>query len=270
MELYGPYSNDAPEFAGCVERIKKHIVQPSWSSEEREIAALLLVGLLHPNPKTRFNWNNVFEWFSLHESIPTTFSSSVRQALELQSTKSRTSKSVELNFDIIEELEKPPRSRANMKLDLFWNLCANCSIPPFLAVEILRMKFKRAYSIQETQSLLFIFECVHGYMTANMSSQLCFISPEDVWGVLKESPQFDAATIQLAASLKSTPFKLCCMAAEIATTGTCENPEKLEETKIMHLSTSAPYFGAYGLHWKSQKDLRCTWLRLLTLGLMKP
>jgi hypothetical protein len=34
----------------------------------------------------------------------------------------------------------------------------------------------------------------------------------------------------------------------------------------MHLSTAAPFFAAYGNTWKSQKDLRSTWLRLLSIG----
>jgi serine/threonine protein kinase len=269
MALYGPYSNAAPSTDKCIERVKRFINQPCWSPQQKDIASLLIVGLLHPNPKTRFTWKDVEEWFSLQEQIPTSFSYSVIQILATQKAKSRTSKSFTLDFSITEEpTKKQHRNKNTLNLETFWNLCGNCTIPPFVAIEALRLKFGRGYSIQESQSLLFILECVHGYVSANISSQLCYISPEDIWYVLESLPTLDSQTIQLAASLRSHPFKLCCLAAEIAITGKCENPEKLEETKLMHLSTASPYFASYGNYWKSQKDLRSTWLRLLTLGMV--
>jgi len=266
IKLYGPYSNQAPLYEHCFERVKRHILQPCWSSEQKEVASLLLVGLMHPNPKTRFTWKEVEEWFTLHDTMPSKFSHSILQILTIQGTKTRTTKSTALNFDIIEEPSQRRALRTNLNLELFWNLCGNCSIPPFIAIEVLRLKFKKGYSLQETQCLLFILDSVHGYRNSYVSSQLCYISPEDIWEVLQILPSFDPSTIHLAAALKSSPFKLCCLAAEIALTGHCETPAKLEDTKLMHLSTAAPFFAAYGNTWKSQKDLRSTWLRLLSIG----
>jgi serine/threonine protein kinase len=272
---YGPYTNESPTLEKSVERIRHYIFQPCWFPEQKEAASELLVGLLNPHPKKRFSWKQVEEWFAMQEKPPRKISYSVAQVLEIQKTKIRTTKYVTIGFDVVEEanqiLRKEVKKEKNeLPLDTFWSLCGNCGIPPFIAMEVLRLKRFKAYSIQESQSLLFVFECLHGYINSSLSSQLCYISPEDIWDVLEDLPLFDSGILHLAASLRSYPFKLCCLAAEIALTGKCENPEKLEDTKLMHLSSSAPFFGAYGNQWKSQKDLRSTWLRLLTLGLVTP
>jgi serine/threonine protein kinase len=267
MALYHPYSQDSPTKEKSLERVKHCIIQ-AWSSQQRESAAQLLLGLLHPNPKLRFTWKDVEKWF-IGKEIPTTFSYTVLQTLLIQATKTRTTKNVTLDFDIVEDSEKRKRiGKSVLNSDVFWSLCGNCNVPPFISIEVLRLKFSNAYNMQESQSLLFILECLHGYVTSHMSSQISYISPEDVWDVLKDLPAFDASTINLAASLRSYPFKLCCLATEVALTGKCESPEKLEDTKLLHLSTAGPFFGPYGTQWKSQKDLRTTWLRLLTLGLL--
>jgi hypothetical protein len=69
-------------------------------------------------------------------------------------------------------------------------------------------------------------------------------------------------TIDMALSLYSTPFLLCCLAAELYITGNICNLEELKKSKTMHLSTVKPFFEAYGNTWKSQVTLRQTWNRL--------
>jgi hypothetical protein len=97
--------------------------------------------------------------------------------------------------------------------------------------------------------------------------QISYINPDDIWQVARNAPSFDQKILALGVSLRKTPFKICCLATELAITGKCEDTEKLGDSKLIYLSTSAAFFSNYGSLWKSQALLRQTWCRLVTLNM---
>ncbi len=267
-KLYGAFTEGMPEFHLQETRmndiIRAH--NPKYTPEETSLALKLIFGLLHPDPKSRWTWTQVEEWFST-VSVPSAWSQKSVQALSTLKCTIKTKKYNRYNIDIGHTEKVTYKKSLVLTKESFWNLCGVSNIPPFITCEILRLKSQEAYSVQESQCLLFLLDCIHNYSGETLSGQISYVSPEDIWAIASNAPLFDASTIALGVSLRKSPFKLCCLATELAVTGKCENPEKLEDSKLIYLSTSAPFFANYGSLWKSQAPLRQTWFRLLSLNL---
>lgn len=265
-KIYGTLTEGMPEFALRKNRIRDIILKPRYPPDELNYILSLIVGLLHPNPKERWTWTNVEAWFSTLD-VPKTWSKKTVDTLTIIKTATLTKKYGKKPFDIEIPDSAVYRKGATLAKESFWNLCGISNIPPFITCEILRIKHDQAFSIQESQALLFILDCIHNYSGEVLCGQISYINPEDIWEVASKALPFHLPTLSLGVSLKKAPFKLCCLATELAITGKCEDPNKLEDSKLIYLSSSAPYFANYGSLWKSQAALRQTWFRLLTLNL---
>jgi hypothetical protein len=234
-----------------------------WTNDERDQVAVLLKGLLHPLPLQRSTWKEVNEWLS-HYTVKD-WSEPLKTILRAHKT------SIKVSNGKLDKVVDPPQphvtptiKRPPISLGQFWTLCGNANIPPAFACEALRLKFSKSFSLPESQGLLFILDCLHNYSSSIVCSQISFFSPEDIWGAARHLPPLRADILRLGMSMKTVPFKMCCFASEIALTGDCETPEKIEDSKIIHLSTAAPFFGAYGSSWKTQLPMRTTWFRLFS------
>jgi len=266
--VYGhAYTEGMPSFARCEQRIHELLQRSTmWSKEQKDRVVPLLIGLLHPIASKRYQWEQVNAWFE-NEMVPTSWSTATAICLRNKRLRmQQKSCALQLDFECSINDTDTYRRGATLPCDTFWGMCGNSSIPPQIACEALRIKFHRPYSIQQSQAILFILDVLHNYSSAAVSAQLCYFSPEDIWDVAKHLPSPRLDILQLATKNRKSPFKICCLASELATSGDVENPDKLEETKIMYLSSSVPYYAAYGNQWKSQAALRQTWVRLCSLG----
>jgi serine/threonine protein kinase len=260
---YPGFSQGRPPFSSCEERLLSLFPSTlSWTNDERDQVASLLKGLLHPLPLQRSSWKEVNEWLSHYtvsewsESLKT-FLCQHKAAIKIASGK--LDKVVETA-----KIQTPLVKRPPISMGQFWTLCGTANIPPAFACEALRLKFNKPFCLQESQGLLFILDCLHNYSSSIVCTQLCLVSPEDIWAAAKHLPPLRADILRLGMHMKAVPFKMCCLASEVALTGTCDSPERIEDSKIIHLSTAAPFFGAYGAVWKAQLAMRSTWFRLFT------
>lgn len=260
---YPSYSQGRPPFASCEERLLSLFPSRlSWTNDQRDQVAMILKGLLHPIPCLRWTWKDVNEWLSEHTVCDWT--EPLKAKLRSYKATIRTPNG---KLDTVVEspvAQASPLKRTAITLSQFWTLCGTANIPPAFACEVLRLKFSKPLCLQESQGLLFILDCLHNYSASIVCSQLCFFSPEDIWAVAKHLAPLRADILRLGMHMKTVPFKMCCLASELALTGDCEVPEKIEDSKIIHLSSAAPFFGAYGSVWKTQLSMRTTWFRLFT------
>jgi serine/threonine protein kinase len=265
--VYGhAYTEGMPSFSTCESRLHELLQKSTmWSKEQKDKAISLIVGLVHPIPSKRFQWDQVNAWFN-DQLMPTGWTVATAACLKNKRYRLQQKSVVQVDFSCSINNVNTYRKGSPLSCDTFWGMCGNSSIPPQIACEAMRIKFRRPYSLQESQAILFILDVLHNYSSAAVSGQLCFFSPEDIWEVAQSFPPPRLDILKLATQNRKAPFKICCLASELATTGDCEQPDKLEDNKIMHLSTSAPYFAAYGNQWKSQVPLRQTWVRLCSLG----
>ena len=257
---YPGYSQGRPPFDSCEERLLScfHSRLP-WTNDQRDHVASLLKGLLHPLPLQRSSWKEVNEWldqYSVHGWSKTTSELLATHKASIMLPNGKVDNVMETS-QACSPLKRPP-----LPLGQFWTLCGTANIPPAFACEVLRLKFSKSLSLQESQAMLFILDCLHNYSSTIVTTQLCFFSPEDIWSTAKHLAPLRADILRMGMQFKFVPFKMCCFASEIALTGDCETPEKIEDSKIIHLSTAAPFFGAYGSVWKSQLSMRMTWFRL--------
>jgi hypothetical protein len=265
-KLYGSFTEGMPEFNLRRNRVYDVMQKPRYQVDEMNYILTLILGLLHPNPKERWTWKEVEEWFSRLD-VPTQWSKKTLDVLNTIKCVTLTKKHNRKPFEFETPDSTVYRKGATLSKESFWNLCGVSNIPPYIACEILRVKHDRAFSVHESQALLFLLDCIHNYSGEIVCGQISYISAEDIWEVASKSTPFNLSTLSLGVSLKKAPFKLCCLATELAITGKCEDPSKLEDSKLIYLSTSAPYFANYGTVWKSQAALRQTWFRLLTLNM---
>ena len=267
--VYGhAYTEAMPSFARCESRLHELLQKSTmWNKDQKDRVVKLIIGLVHPIPWKRYKWDQINAWFD-DQRAPLTWT--VATATCLQNKRLRMqhkSTSLQIDFECSAvEMNPAYKKGATLSCDTFWGMCGNSSIPPQIACEAVRIKSCQEYSLQQSQAILFIFDVLHNYSSAAVSTQLCYFSPEDVWDVAKHFPPPRLDILQLATKNRKSPFKLCCLASELAATGDCKDPDKLEETKIMNLSTSIPFYAAYGNQWKSQAPLRQTWVRLCSLG----
>lgn len=265
-ELYGSFATNMPEYTMKKTRICEMFLKHSkYTEEEIDGVLTLILGLLHPHPEDRWTWKDVDEWFSTI-NVPTQWTEKTSMLLHVMKGVTKTSKSVK-PFLIGETQSPLYRKGVTLPQQNFWNLCGVSNIPPFITCEILRIKQSNAFSVQESQSLLFLLDCLHNYSGNVVCGQISYINPDDIWEVARNAPSFDQKILALGVSLSKTPFKLCCLATELAITGKCEDTEKLGDSKLIYLSTSAAFFSNYGSLWKSQALLRQTWCRLVTLNM---
>ncbi len=270
--VYGhAYTEGMPSFSTCESRLHDLLQSKTfWSKVQKDTAIQLIIGLVHPLASHRFSWAQVNAWLDA-QILPKAWTTASATCLKNKRFRyQQKSGSLKIDFDCVIKDVNTYRKGSTLACETFWGMCGNSSIPPQIACEAMRIKFRRPYSLQESQAILFILDVLHNYSSAAVSSQLCFFSPEDIWEVAKDYPPTRLDILHLATQNRKSPFKICCLVSELAITGDCENPDKLEDTKLMHLSTSAPYFAAYGNIWKSQVPLRQTWVRLCSLGWSSP
>jgi hypothetical protein len=216
--------------------------------------------MMHPLPERRATWHIINEWARV-QPCPGTWSLELGASLKRHKTRMKE-KQATTNLpgnaqDSVYSAGPPIPS------ELFWSLCGNANIPPAFACEVLRLRHARPLSLRGSQAMLFILDCLHNYSSSSVSSQLTYFSPEDVWAVAKNIPPLRLDLLTEALCMGTSAFKLCSFAAQLALTGDCDDIKKVEESKMVHLSTAAPYFNAYGRLWKTQLPLRQTWFRLL-------
>ena len=269
-ELYGAFTEGMPDYSfGKIRLCEMFLKTSKYSTEEVNCLLTIILGLIHPHPQERWTWVDVENWFSSVE-VPSTWTEQTQKFLCATKEVTKTSK-MEKKHIISDEKMHPQqiiyRKGPTLSKTHFWNLCGVSNIPPFITCEILRIKHSKELSVQESQSLLFLLDCLHNYSGDVVCGQISYISPDDIWEVARSATPFDLNTLKLGISLRKTPFKLCCLATELSITGKCEDPEKLADSKLIYLSTSSAFFSNYGSLWKSQTQLRQTWFRLLTLNL---
>lgn len=265
-KLYGSFAEGMPDITMKKTRIREMFLKhSSYSPEEIDCVLTLILGLLDPYPQERWTWKQVEEWFSVI-NVPTRWSEKTNMFLQVIKGTTKTSKPTKPFLLNIKDL-LPYRKGPTLSQTSFWNLCGVSNIPPFITCEVLRIKQSTAFSVQESQALLFLMDCLHNYSGEVICGQISYINPDDVWEVAQNAPQFDLETFAIGVSLRKAPFKLCCFATELAITGKCEDPDKIGDSKLIYLSTSAPFFSNYGSLWKSQAMLRQTWCRLVTLNM---
>jgi serine/threonine protein kinase len=264
-ELYGSFAQGMPEFTMKKTRIcELFLKQSKYSAEEIDSILDLILGLLHPHPKHRWTWKEVEEWF-LTKNVPTHWSEKTNMLLHIVKGVTKTTKPT--RPFLIDSKNSVYRKGPTLPQPNFWNLCGVSNIPPFITCEILRIRQANSFSVQESQALLFLFDCLHNYSGEVVCGQISYINPDDIWEVASHASLFDLNNLTLGLSLRKSPFKLCCLATELAITGKCEEPEKIGDSKLIYLSTSAAFFSNYGSLWKSQSQLRQTWCRLVTLNM---
>ena len=231
-----------------------------WSLNDTMSLCTLIAHMLHPLPSQRACIDDVLEWLERFEESKQNFTDSLRDYIARKYSKLIISKQSTLFFKFTQKQFVLPLLQ-NFDSIQFWGLCGSNFIPPFIACEVLRIKFSLSLSLQYSKALLYLLDVMHEFQTKENYKLFSGIDIEHVFclvGLIK--PQLN--TLSLALTLSQTPFLVCCLAAEINTVGTCPSESELRKSKTMYLSTVAPFFEAYGTSWKSQACLRQTWSRL--------
>jgi len=230
-----------------------------WSTEQLVSVSILLAKMLHPMPSHRATLSHIEKWLEKYSTISTPFSQTfqlflLRKQGKLLEKIPRVCSKIMQVHPLFPEMQ-------DFDAQQFWSLCSASFIPPYIACEAIRIKQTLPLSLQYSKALLYLFDCMHEFQQAENYKLMAGVDVENVFAlasVIKPSKE----TIDMALSLYSTPFLLCCLAAELFVTGKLCNLEELKNSKTMHLSTVKPFFEAYGNTWKSQVPLRQTWNRL--------
>jgi serine/threonine protein kinase len=234
--------------------------QMIWSLDATMSLCSLIAHMLHPLPSKRARLGQVLEWLDGYEESKEMFSETLKEFIARRRTKLITSKQSNLFFKISQQTNSLPPQQG-FDSTQFWSLCANNFIPPFIACEVLRIKFSLPLSLQFSKTLLYLLDLMHEFQSKENYKLFSGIDVEHVFLLVSNvKPRLD--TLSLVLNLSKTPFLVCCLAAELSTTGTCLSEEELKKSKTMYLSTVAPFFEAYGTSWKSQTTLRQLWSRL--------
>jgi hypothetical protein len=215
--------------------------------------------MLHPIPSHRATINHIEKWLEKYSTISTPFSQTFQLFL-LRKQGKLLEKIPRVCTKIMQVHPQFPEMQ-DFDAQQFWSLCSASCIPPYIACEAIRIKKTLPLSLQYSKALLYLFDCMHEFQQAENYKLMAGVDVENVFvlaSVIKPSKE----TIDMALSLYSTPFLLCCLAAELFVTGKLCSVDDLKKSKTMHLSTVKPFFDAYGNTWKSQVTLRQTWNRL--------
>jgi len=230
-----------------------------WSTEQLVSVSILLAKMLHPLPSQRATLCHIEKWLEKYSTISSPFS----QTFQLFLLRKQGKLFEKIPRVCAKLVQVQPQLGEMQEFDSqqFWSLCSSSFIPPYIACEALRIKKTLPLSLQYSKALLYLFDCMHEFQQPENYKLMAGVDVENVFAlasVIKPSKE----TIDMALSLYSTPFLLCCLAAELYVTGTPCSLEDLQKSKTMHLSTVKPFFEAYGNSWKSQVTLRQTWNRL--------
>ena len=234
--------------------------QMLWSLKDTMSLCALLSHMLHPIPSKRATLEDVIEWLERYEESKEVFSPTLTDFIQRKLNKLIQAKHSNLFFKLT---QKSPVLSYQQQFDSiqFWGLCASNFIPPHIACEVLRLKHTLPLSLQYSKALLFLIDIVHEFQQKENFKLFSGVDIEHVFSLVSHvKPKMQ--TLNLALSVSKTPFLMCCLAAELYTTGYCANELELKKSKTLYLSTVAPFFEAYGTNWKSQCLLRQTWSRL--------
>lgn len=260
-ELYGTEFISEREWETSAMAIYDFIQhQILWSSDQILSVSKLLSRLLHPIPSKRSTLCQIEKWLEKYSDIGNEYSQSLQSFILRKETKIFTSKQSNLYVKIYQDKFNLP-SMQDFSSIQFWSLCGSNFIPPFIACEVMRIKQSIPLSLQFSKALLYLLDSVHEFQLAENYKLFAGVDLEHVF-VLAAHVKPSRETIEMALSLYSTPFMLCCLAAELCVSGEGCTLEELKKSKTLHLSNVKPFFEAYGTSWKSQESLRQTWTRL--------
>jgi serine/threonine protein kinase len=247
--------NSSPAFV--YEYIKKQLL---WNAEQSLFISKLLATLLHPIPSKRAKLHTVqraLEQALANQSLD--FSVSLKDFIERKEKKLILSKTSSHSIVMSQLLPSLPPQQEFSAVQ-FWSLCSSNFIQPYIACEVMRLKQALPLNLSFSKALLYLLDTVHEFQVKENFKLFSGIDSEHVYLLcLLVKPQ--KKTLDLVIKLSSTPFLVCCLAAELAFSGYCTE-EEVKKSKIMHLATAKPFFDAYGYSWKSQHSLRSTWSRL--------
>ena len=232
-----------------------------WSTEQLVSVSILLAKMLHPIPSQRTTLCHIEKWLNKYSHIPSTFSQTFQLFLMRKQGK-MLEKIPRVCAKLLQPHPQPPMDMQDFDAREFWSLCSASFIPPYIACEVLRIKQTMPLSLQYSKALLYLFDCMHEFQQAENYKLMAGVDVENVFAlacIIKPSKE----TIYMALSLYTTPFLLCCLAAELYVSGKLCSAEELKKSKTMNLSNVKPFFEAYGNNWKSQITLLQTWNRLL-------